>query len=456
MSLRQIAILVCFSMILGCSSSNSPTQETPIPALDRRPNFLVIVADDMGWTDISNEESVRAPVRCFPFPRCRVGLDSSGKIVRANKEPFLKLDRRDVLKAGALAALAPLTGSFAMQAFASKARLELKMSGYPHEHVKALMSGMVGIDGANIDFSPGKIGDINSHVFAGPREFAFTEIGLSPYIVAFANEKFRAYSLIPVFPFRTFRHKSIFVHADAGIERPADLKGRRVATPGYSSTSLTWIRGILQDEYGVKPEDVEWVLSAKDSSAAASGAISKQETVMPEGLSFSVGAEGKDESELLVDREVDALFHAAEPRAFVDRHPKVKRLFADPRNVERDYYARTGIFPVMHAVAIRNDLVDEHPWLLKAVFNAYSESKALTYADMRGKWFLRTMPWFAQELEATEALMGENFYPYGTDANRKAVETLLRYMHEQGLASRLLKMEEIFHPAALEFAEGSG
>jgi 4,5-dihydroxyphthalate decarboxylase len=360
------------------------------------------------------------------------------------------IDRRDVLKLGALSALGP----FATQAIAADMKLELKMSGYPHEHVKGLASGAVEIEGASVSFSPGKIGDINSHVFDGPREFAFTEIGLSPYIVSFADHDFRAYSLIPVFPLRIFRHKSIFVHADAGIEKPEDLKGRRVTTPGYSSTSLTWIRGILQDEYGVTPQDVEWVLSAADSSAGVSGKISRQETVMPEGLKYSVGPEGKDESDLLLDRDVDAIYHAAEPRAFVERHPKVKRLFDDARQVERDYYASTGIYPVMHAVAMRNDLIDEHPWLIKAVFDAYSQAKSMTYADMQNKWFLRTIPWFAQELEATQELMGRNFFPYGMEANRKSVETLLRYMHEQGLASREVKVEEMFHPASMELVDG--
>jgi len=367
----------------------------------------------------------------------------------------MSLHRRDFLKASAYAATSSMvTGSVMARAVASEPTIELKMSGYPHEHIKGLASGKVGIDGANVTYSPGKIGDINSHVFAGPRELAFTEIGLSPYIVAFANDNFRSYSLIPVFPFRTFRHKSIFVHADGGIDDPTDLKGKRVAAPGYSSTSLTWIRGILQDEYGVRPEDIEWVISAKDSSAGVSGAISKQETMFPEGISYSAGPEGKDESELLVDRDVDALFHAAEPRAFVERHPKIRRLFTDSRKVEREYYKKTGIFPMMHAVAIRNDLVDQHPWLPKAVFDAYSESKSLTYDDMYNKWFLRTLPWFAQELEATEDLMGQNFYPYGMEPNRKAVETLLRYMHEQRFASRELKIEEMFHPSTLELVEG--
>ena len=363
----------------------------------------------------------------------------------------MKLDRRDVLRAGACGTLAV----FARLVFAEAedTRLSLKSSGYPFEHLKPLLTGKVPVEGADVEFVPGKIGDINTQLFSGSTELDFTEIGLVPYLLATANDDFRGYSLLPVFPLRMFRHKSIFVHADAGIDSPADLRGRRIGTPGYSSTSLTWIRGMLQDEYGVSPLDIEWVVAAADSSAAVSGKTSKQEQVTPDSISITTGPEGKDESDLLVDRDVDALFHAAEPRAFIEGHPKVRRLFADARQVERDYYAKTGIFPIMHAVAIRRDLIEEHPWLPKAVFDGYSASKSMAFEDMRQKWFLRTLPWFAQELESTEALMGRNFFPYGIEANRKSLEALFRYSHEQGLASRELRIEELFEPSTFALAE---
>jgi len=282
-----------------------------------------------------------------------------------------------------------------------------------------------------------------------------TEIGLSPFMLAYANDGFRAYSLIPVFPLRLFRHKSVFIRADRGIERPEDLKGRRVGTPGYSSTSLTWIRGFMQHEYGVRPEDIEWVVSAADSSAKDAGKVSAQEQVLPEGISITVGPEGKDESVLLLDGDVDALFHAAEPKAFVEGNPKVKRLFPDPRATEHAYFSRTGIFPIMHVVAMRNDLIDAHPWLPEAVFRAYSRAKQLRYEAMRMEWVLGTLPWFGQELEETRQLMGENFWPYGIDANRKTLNALFEYSHEQGLAEKRLTVEELFHPASLRLTESS-
>ena len=375
----------------------------------------------------------------------------------------MNVHRREFLKASVYAAASSaVAGPALARAVAAdqgtnggsdKGDIDLKVAGYPFEHVGGLMTGKVQVAGSNVAFQIGKIGDLNTHVFAGPRTLDVTEIGLLPYMLAFANDGFRAYSLIPVFPLRLFRHKSIFVHVDRGIDDPAELRGKRVGTPGYSSTSLTWIRGLLNDEYGVRPEDIEWVISAEDSSTADAGAASKQENVFPTGLSVSVGPAGKDESDLLIDGDVDALFHAAEPRAFVEGNPKIRRLFPDPRKVERDYYAKTGILPIMHAVAIRNDLIEQHPWLPKAVFDAYSEAKGLSYKNMREKWFLRTLPWFAQELEATQELLGENFFPYGIAANRRALETLFRYSHEQGLASRQLKIKEIFEPSTLGLAD---
>ena len=359
------------------------------------------------------------------------------------------MNRRDLIKTAVCSAV---TSGLVTRAFADD--LELQFAGYPFEHVRPLATGAVGIDGVVASFQPGRIGDLNTHLFSGPREFAFSEVGLGPYLLAYNNDDFRAYTLIPVFPLRTFRQKSIFINTDAGIDHPSDLKGKRIGTPGYSSSSLTWIRGTLSDEYGITPEDVEWVLAAEDSSAALGGTASAQEKFIPEGLSYSIGPEGLDESELLVEGHVDALFHAIEPRAFVEGHPKVQRLFPDTRLAEREYFASTGIFPIMHAVAVRKDLVDEHPWLPEAIFDGYAAAKSHAYADMKNNWAFRTLPWFAQEWEATTELMGENFFPYGVEANRKALEAFIRYQHEQKLTGRRASLEELFVPSTMELVDG--
>ena len=332
--------------------------------------------------------------------------------------------------------------------------LPITVAGYRNERVAALADGRAGFEGCRVTFEPDKIGNLNTHIFEGPATRQVTEVGLHPFMLAYAKADFRSYTLLPVFPLRTFRHKSVFIRTDRGIEKPEDLRGRKVGTPGYSSTSLTWIRGLLEGEYGVKPTDVEWVVSSGDSSAKDTGGASRFENTIPEGLSVSQGPEGLDESDLLAEGHVAALFHAAKPRAFVEGHPDVARLFPDSRAVERDYYSRTGIFPIMHAVAIRRDVVGEHPGLVRVVFDGYSKAKQLTYAQLAGvRSLLDTLPWYGQELEETRALMGDNFYSYGMGPNRKTLETFFRYSHQQGFTDRELKIEELFEPASLGVAE---
>jgi 4,5-dihydroxyphthalate decarboxylase len=370
-----------------------------------------------------------------------------------SRRDFIKTSALAVGAAGTLAACGQQKTNSGEQHSEENEGLPITLAGYPVDRVQPLIDGRVSINGCSTTFQKGSIGDLNTHVFAGPQTIEVTEIGLHPYMLAFANDGFRGYSLLPIFPLRTFRHKSVFIRTDRGIERPEDLRGRTIATPGYSQTSLTWIRGIFADEYGIKPEDVEWVVSSKTSDSA-SGKASKQENVYPENLTIRSGPDGVDESELLVSGEVDALFHAVEPRAFVEGNPIVGRLFPDYRQIERDYYATTGIFPIMHAVAIKDAVVEANPWLPKAVFEAYSRAKHVNSEHLKKLgWAMVSLPWFGYELEQTRELMGDNYWPYGIEPNRKTLETLFRYSHEQGLASRELTIEELFLPESLEWLE---
>jgi 4,5-dihydroxyphthalate decarboxylase len=332
--------------------------------------------------------------------------------------------------------------------------IKLRVAGYQYDRVAALADGRVKVDNCNLSFTKDTIGNLNTHIFSGPGTRDVTEVGLHPYILAYANEGFRDYTLLPIFPLRVFRHKSIFIRTDRGITRPEDLRGKKIATPGYSSTSLTWIRGILEDEYGVKPTDIEWYVSAADSSAKDTGGPSKFENILPKNLRVEQGPAGKDESDMLADGDVDALFHAMEPKCYVEGHPKVSRLFQDFRMTEQSYYKKTGIFPIMHAVAIRKKLIDTHPWISSALFKAYAQAKATAIRELTTLgWAYITLPWLAQEIEETRSLMGKNFWPYGIKPNRKTLETFCRYSHQQGLASRTLKIEELFHPSSMLLAE---
>jgi 4,5-dihydroxyphthalate decarboxylase len=366
------------------------------------------------------------------------------------------MDRREVLKAlGAAAFGSTLNVSGTMANAGSNNKLQLRLAGYDYDKVAGLMNGSVKVDGCDVSFEVDRIGNLNTDALGGPMTRGATEIGLVPYVISYANAGLRNHTLIPVFPLKVFRHKSIYIRPDRGIERPEDLLGKRIATPGYSSSSLTWIRGILKDEYGVSPEDIHWVIAKEDSAGADTGGASEFENQLPSGLDFSEGPAGLDESDLLVTGEVDGLFHAAEPKAFSEGNPNCVRLFSDSRTAEQDYYKKTGIFPIMHAVAVRRDLVEEHPWLIRVIFQAYSEAKQQVYDfQRRHAWYKTTMPWVSQELEETRAVMGNNFYSYGfTENNRKSIDALLRYCYEQGLSNSRLEVEKLFHSSTLKLIE---
>ena len=196
---------------------------------------------------------------------------------RFSRREFIK---NSLLTAGAAGALSAVS-AVPVQAATASGKLPLIVSGYKLDRTEALIDGRATVEGCEIKFELMGIGDINTNVFSGPQTLDVTEIGLHPFMLAYANERFRDYSLLPIFPLRLFRHKSIFIRTDRGIKGPEDLKGKKVATPGFSSTSLTWLRGIVQHEYGVKPEEIHWVVSSKDSSAKAAGKVSKQESMVP-------------------------------------------------------------------------------------------------------------------------------------------------------------------------------
>jgi len=370
------------------------------------------------------------------------------------KLPKFGLNRRRFVQGVVLSAAA--LGTFSsVRSEAQVKSGQLKCASYRFPRTEPLFDGSITIEGIAAKFEEhGGIGTANTYTLEGSQPWDITEIGLGPFMYAYANDRFRDYMLLPIFLLKQFRHKSIYVRTDRGIKTPQDLRGRAIATPGYASTSLVWIRGLLEEEYGVSPNEIDWVLSSKDSSADVSGKVSKQESLLPSGIKARLGPVGLDESELLVNGEVDALFHAVTPRAFLDRDPILTRLFENSREVEFDYYKKTGIFPIMHAVAVRKEILAENPGAAKAIFEAFSKAKSRCYAYMtKLGWASDMLPWYSQELEHTVAEMGSNFYSYGFESNRKALETLCRYSCEQGLTKNHLKPKELFHPESQKFEE---
>src|SRR5210317_1637279 len=244
-------------------------------------------------------------------------VDKKTRWQSCSRRQFIKAT---VLAAGAAGALSTVN-AVPVNAATASSKLSLIVSGYRLDRTEALIDGRAQVEGCDINFEESGIGDINTNVFSGPQTLDVTEIGLQPFMVAYANDGFRDYTLLPIFPLRQFRHKNVFILTDGNIRKPEDLRGKTITTVGYSSTSLTWIRGIFQDEYGLKPEDMQWIISAKDSSAKDAGKASKQENIYPEELPIKMGPPDKDESELLVSGQADAIFHAGEPKAYIERNP---------------------------------------------------------------------------------------------------------------------------------------
>jgi 4,5-dihydroxyphthalate decarboxylase len=270
------------------------------------------------------------------------------------------------------------------------------------------------------------------------REFDAAEFSLSSYTVL--RGRGEPLVAIPVFPSFMFRHSSIFVSDRAGIREPADLRGKRVGVPKYHMTAAVWIRGLLEDEYGVAPKDVQWLEGGEGARVA-------EIDVDPPGIRREKVPPGQVLGDLLAAGQLDAFIGARRPAAL---GRGVSRLFPDYRRVERAYWEKTGIFPIMHTVVLREELARAHPWLPANLYAAFVEAKRLAYARLEQTFGLPyALPWVMAEAEETRALMGDDPFPHGVARNRKTLETLAGYTDRQGLAPRRLTVEEMFWPALL-------
>ena len=364
------------------------------------------------------------------------------------------INRRDALKLSGASALAAFSSAKPMSVSGATSGKRITEAGYPYDRVRAIRDGEAGMGTLEVTFQPSNISVLNDQVLGGGGAFDIAEVGLIPYMTKYIDGGFRDYVLLPIFISRSFRHRNIYVHVDSGIEKPEDLRGRKVGTPGYGASSNTWIRGMLQDQYSVAPDDMEWIETQASSDKkgglnTSSGGGSRYH--LPTDFPLIQGPPGVDESQLLLSGACDALITAITPRAVAEGDPKVRTLFRDFRAAEQAYYRDTGLFPIMHAVAIRADLAAENPSLPSAVFSMYSEAKHRAYQDLASTTVLLTsLPWAADEYEDTRSLMGDDYWRYGVEANKKELELLVRYAHEQGLVSKRINYLDMFHPLTVE------
>ena len=359
-------------------------------------------------------------------------------------------NRREMLQLSGAAALGLLTTGNGEASAGEASGPKINVAGYSYDRVQAIKDGLVGIDQADVSFHNENIYSLNRLAFGPKKPYEVTELGLIPFVSQYINNDFRGYILIPVFISRTFRHRNIFVHVDSGIEKPEDLRGKRIGTPGYGMSATTWVRGLLLDVYGIKANEMRWIETTKSSDKGNLNAgFSKY--FFPDGFPIEKGPADTDESELLLSGGCDALITAITPRAYDDGNPKIRPLFADVRATEQQYYKNTGLFPIMHAVGIRADVAKDKPWLPAAVMKMYSEAKQIAYDNLASTTVLRTsLPWALDEYEETVKLMGDDYWRYGIESNRKELEAVMRYTYEQGLVKRQIAFESLFHPSTLE------
>ncbi len=323
----------------------------------------------------------------------------------------------------------------------SKLRLSVAIGDYDRN--RPLIDGAVRIDGVDPVFMTLYPEEIFFRALR-THDFDICELSLSSFTVKTAAGD-NPYVGIPCFVSRAFRHTSIYVRTDR-VREPKDLKGRKVGVPEYQLTANVWARAILQDDYGVAPADVRWVRGAIEHA----GRIEKITIKLPPGVELEDAPAGRTISELIDTGEIDG-FIAPRPPYLARPNPDVGWLFRDPIAAAKDYFKRTGIFPIMHLVGIRRTLVEQHPWLPAAVMKAFEQSKAAALAHLADTSATKvTLPFIEEQLAATRDLMGEDFWPYGLAANRKTLDTFLRHHHAQGLSSRLVKSEELFHPSTHE------
>ncbi|HEX4113478.1 MAG TPA: ABC transporter substrate-binding protein [Stellaceae bacterium] len=324
-------------------------------------------------------------------------------------------------------------------------RLNLTLACWNYDRTRALQDGTVTPDGIDLTYLSLPVEETFFRMLRH-REFHAAEMSLSSYTVSRAAEH-PAFIAIPAFVSRCFRHGSIFVSAKSGIEQPAELRGKRVGVPEYQMTAPVWIRGILQDEYGVAPDSVDYLSGGEEE-------IGRDEKIalnLPPRFRLEPIGPNQTLSRMIAAGEIDALHTARAPSTFFTQPDAVRRLFPDYVAIERAYFRKTKIFPIMHVVVIRRDVYDENPWVAQSLFKAFVQAQRLAYDDLTISAALKTMlPWQLAAVDEARELMGPDWWSYGFAANRHVLDTFLRYHHEQGLSPRRLQPEELFAPETLE------
>lgn len=326
----------------------------------------------------------------------------------------------------------------------------LDICAWNYDRVLPLVDGSVPIEGVDARFHTARI---VTEIFGGMVHGAYdvSELGLTYFLRTFADGE-SPFLALPVFLNRVFRHSAIYINRHSGIRRPEDLEGKRIGELAlYGHDAGMTAKGILADDFGFDPSRCRWVIGGIDFPMDPIDFVARP---VPAGVDVTWAGKEVDLGKMLEAGDIDALISADVPRCVLEDSPNVGRLFDNHEAVEREYFQRTGIFPIMHGVVVRRELAREQPHLVKAVYEAFCAAKdkaAERIVHMMTFNNMDTMvPWLTKRVEDDRALLGDDWWPYGIKANRKAIDAVLRYHHEQGLTSRRFGIEEIFVPELLD------
>ncbi len=324
-------------------------------------------------------------------------------------------------------------------------KLRLSLACLNYDRTRALQEGRVPVEGVDLTYLNLPVEETFFRMLRY-HEFDAAELSLSSYVISLFSEN-PPFIAIPVFPSRSFRHSCIFINRASGIREPKDLIGKRVGLPEYQLTAPVWIRGILSDEYGVPAASVNYFTGGQEQP----GRTEKIELSLPPDIHVEPIPPGKTLSRMLEAGEIDALYSPRIPSTLRDGSGSVRRLFEDWGAVERDYFRKTRIFPIMHTVVIRRKLYEQHRWLAQSLYKAFVQAQQEAYRELSEAAALKCMlPWLIQHAEEARALMGDDYWPYGFQPNVRTLEKFLRYSCEQRLSKRPLAPRELFAPESLD------
>jgi 4,5-dihydroxyphthalate decarboxylase len=324
-------------------------------------------------------------------------------------------------------------------------KLPLSIACWDYDRTRALFDGRVAVEGCDTNLFSLPVEETFFRALRAA-EFDVAELSMSSYTMLRSRDA-SPYVAIPVFLSRMFRHSAIYVRRDSGITRPQDLVGKVVGLPEYQLTAPVWVRGLLEDEYGVAPSSISW----RTGGVERPGRHEKVGFAAPDGVRVEPIPADQTLNQWLIDGKIDALVAPRAPSSYAENHPAITRLFSDFRTVEKAYFEKTHIFPIMHVVGIRKSLVEQHPWLAASVFKAFCAAKDLALTQLAEVGALMTsLPWLAAEYEESVRLMGKDFWSYGVTGNEKTLQTFLHYHHQQGLSARPVALGEMFAPSTLE------